>query len=419
MTIDFRSSEDPCMWGVILGDNGVGKTTILRSMAMCLLGAGSTFGLLDELGGDWIRTDTDGGSIRLEIKPDGGIKGDYYVQLDFRRESDDTVWVDQETHPEPFPWDKLFFCGYGATRGVSGTESYREYKRVHAILTLFDETAQLQNTELPLRRIGGLGPTKQGSVLERVLNWIENILMIPKGSIKLTDEGLTVSGPWGPSMLAAALGDGHRATMSWVVDFLAWAMLYDKTMFEKELSGIVLIDEIEQHIHPQWQKRIVKLLRDQFPKVQFIATTHSPLCAIGTTDLNDKECTLALLTQAEENCVRIYDKLKPPRNQRADQVLTSYLFELATSGDNATVRNIERYSYLMNKKRTPEEEKEAQTLRDELDKSLGTEETELQRLVAQSIQKSIDEQLELSSIDPKVIDYEIKRQLRELFGHNK
>ena len=44
----------------------------------------------------------------------------------------------------------------------------------------------------------------------------------------------------------------------------------------KETSGVVLIDEIDMHLHPSWQSKIIKILTETFSKVQFIFTTHSP-----------------------------------------------------------------------------------------------------------------------------------------------
>ena len=41
-------------------------------------------------------------------------------------------------------------------------------------------------------------------------------------------------------------------------------------------EGIVLIDEIEQHLHPEWQRKVIPALSDTFPNLQFIVTTHSP-----------------------------------------------------------------------------------------------------------------------------------------------
>jgi predicted ATP-binding protein involved in virulence len=44
----------------------------------------------------------------------------------------------------------------------------------------------------------------------------------------------------------------------------------------EKTNGIVLIDEIDLHLHPKWQKRVINDLKNTFPQIQFIATTHSP-----------------------------------------------------------------------------------------------------------------------------------------------
>ena len=53
------------------------------------------------------------------------------------------------------------------------------------------------------------------------------------------------------------------------------------TLDPKELEGIVLIDEIDLHFHPKWQKRLPQILTKHFPKIQFIASTHSPIPFLG------------------------------------------------------------------------------------------------------------------------------------------
>lgn len=75
------------------------------------------------------------------------------------------------------------------------------------------------------------------------------------------------------------LSDGYRCTISLIAD-IAYRMailnpqLLDRVLVETE--GIVLIDEIDLHLHPTWQKRILKDLMEIFPKVQFIVSTHAP-----------------------------------------------------------------------------------------------------------------------------------------------
>jgi len=99
-----------------------------------------------------------------------------------------------------------------------------------------------------------------------------------------------VSGPWGDLPLKA-LGDGYKATFAWVADLMGWAIFLEHDVPSSDnINGIVLIDEIDQHLHPVWQRRIVKRLYKHFPNIQFIATTHSPIVALGTTDLNDNVC---------------------------------------------------------------------------------------------------------------------------------
>ena len=75
------------------------------------------------------------------------------------------------------------------------------------------------------------------------------------------------------------LSDGYKCTISLIAD-IAYRMailnpqLLDKVLTETE--GIVLIDEVDLHLHPTWQKRILKDLLDIFPRVQFIVSTHAP-----------------------------------------------------------------------------------------------------------------------------------------------
>ena len=67
-----------------------------------------------------------------------------------------------------------------------------------------------------------------------------------------------------------------------MLDLVSWWFLYCREWERPkflDVYGIVLIDEIEQHLHPRWQRNIVYLLKESFPNVQFIATSHSPLVA--------------------------------------------------------------------------------------------------------------------------------------------
>lgn len=75
------------------------------------------------------------------------------------------------------------------------------------------------------------------------------------------------------------LSDGYRNIIGMVADIAYRCINLNPHLREnavKETPGIVLIDELDQHLHPNWQRRIVADLKRAFPKVQFVATTHSP-----------------------------------------------------------------------------------------------------------------------------------------------
>lgn len=78
---------------------------------------------------------------------------------------------------------------------------------------------------------------------------------------------------------ASSLSDGYRCTISLIADIAYRMALLNPQLLDNVLSetdGIVLIDEVDLHLHPTWQKRILKDLMDIFPKVQFIVSTHAP-----------------------------------------------------------------------------------------------------------------------------------------------
>lgn len=85
------------------------------------------------------------------------------------------------------------------------------------------------------------------------------------------------------------MSSGYRSLVGMVAD-IAYRMailnpqlLYDVT---ESTDGIILIDELDLHLHPKWQWKIVDALRKTFPKVQFIATTHSPIIIASAEDVN-------------------------------------------------------------------------------------------------------------------------------------
>ncbi len=82
----------------------------------------------------------------------------------------------------------------------------------------------------------------------------------------------------GTELNLSQLASGLNATLGWVVDYVRRldAHRWVNEAQAKERPGVILIDEIETHLHPQWQRTILNGIRAAFPNTQIIVTTHSP-----------------------------------------------------------------------------------------------------------------------------------------------
>ena len=298
----------------------------------------------------------------------------------------------------------------GPRSGTIGSEVYEKYRLIDAVYSLFNYTARLQNPENALFRI-----SREKVDLNQLLERIDRILMLPPGSTALDSSGLRVRGPWGDYVPAGALGDGYAATLAWICDLLGWSLLATHSEFDARVQGIVLLDEMERHLHPSWQREIVGLLAKEFPGVQFIASTHAPLTAIGSAALRDECCQLILLQHGPEG-IEVRPGLNPPRGRRADQVLTSFLFGLPSTTSDDVIQTIERYAKLK-RQDSPDTREEIESLRKTLTETLGTPETELQRTVERAVRDTLGTMTEQQGLDSDALRHETRRQLRDLFGH--
>ena len=406
--VEFGRDGQVAPWTVILGDNGTGKSTLLRCVALALTPRSQLQPMIVETGGEWIREGATHGTIRVQFDNDERR----ILRID--RETGSEVIIDAQGTFSDSSRDKVFVCGYGAARRSFGDQGYRRYSVREATATLFNYDTKLQNPELILRRI-----SDQNGGPEEVLALVDRVLMLSEGSTRLGLEGLEIRGPWGEYKPVGSLGDGFRATLAWILDLIGWAAYYDYEMLRTRIEGIALVDEIEQHLHPRWQRRILGLLHQQFPAIQFIVTTHSSLCVVGTTDFEDDDIALTLLLQGIEG-VNASNGLKPPRGYRADQILTSPLFGLETTSDDGTKFEVERLSKLLSLNQpTPGQVAEIARLRKSLNLRLGSEETALERDVTKAVTEVLQQPGRFAREHPaadEVIDLEVRRQLQELFS---
>ena len=128
-----------------------------------------------------------------------------------------------------------------------------------------------------------------------------------------------------------ALSDGYKAFFGWISDLLyhvCQSASPGKPLVKNR--GIVMIDEIDLHLHPSWQMEILPCLSRSMPNLQFIVTSHSPLVAGSLQWIN-----LIALEQGERQCSVLLRKEVPVHGLDADQVLLTPFFSLNTTRTGA------------------------------------------------------------------------------------
>jgi energy-coupling factor transporter ATP-binding protein EcfA2 len=285
---------------VLIGDNGDGKSTVLRSLAMGICDLSSASALFRELHGEYVRAGSLNGHGTIDVELAGRGRDRFRIVTKIIKTLKAFERVEQKLFringkrtkkltEDDFPWDRIFATGYGPGIRVQGTSDFDLYLTVDAVYPLFRYDVLLQNPELVVRRLVDATRRRRGNkrakdVLTKIKELLARVLQL-KGpeQVYLEQNGIYVKDSSGKVGLSA-LADGFRGTVTWVLDLVSWWFLYRRewgtTQF-LDVHGIVLIDEVEQHLHPRWQRNIMRLLTESFPHVQFISTTHSPLVASG------------------------------------------------------------------------------------------------------------------------------------------
>jgi predicted ATP-binding protein involved in virulence len=194
--------------------------------------------------------------------------------------------------------------------------------------------------------------------------------------------------------------------------------LFERWEAVEDAEAIVLVDELEAHLHPTWKIEIVNRLRRTFPRVGFIASTHDPLALKGL-----EQGEIAVMRRDERRRIVIETDVPSVNDLRADQILTSFLFGLHSTRGDAATQSISRYAELMSKKRrTPEEEQELVELRARLEETMTLHETPAQRAVEQALsQVLLEADLPVSPASgrkgaPTPEEFELRRQVAELMS---
>lgn len=332
----------------------------------------------------------------------------YTITTTITKQSEKSETLTQKIEPEiDFLWSDIFVCGYGANRTTQTYTNHEGYSTLDAVQSLFTSQVSFQDPEVVLRR-------RSEEVRKQIEQQLLKVLMLDDHAeyqFHYSDRGIEVDGPWGRQPLAA-LSDGYRSTSQWLLDFIGWAVHANRLSENGNIGGILLIDEIEQHLHPLWQRYFVQRLHEMFPNTQIIASTHTPLAASGVADIESG--LLVKLDRSPENGVqaKLINK-EELYGKRADQVLTSEAFGLFTSRNQGSLTDIDRYSELLgHTELTAKEEDELQELREKLQDSLQDGENATERLVRREVESAIEKTA--SDITPELLELEITKHLQQL-----
>ncbi|WP_157774740.1 AAA family ATPase [Melittangium boletus] len=178
---------------------------------------------------------------------------------------------------------------------------------------------------------------------------------------------------------------GYRTLIAWMVDLASRLFeRYPNSPNPLAEPAVVLVDEIDLHLHPTWQRELIGHLTERFPSTQFIVTAHSPLVVQSATDAN------IVVLKREGDHVLIDNDVESIRGWRVDQILTSDLFGLETARPPQVEEFLKERTALLSKARLTK--KDEARLR-ELDSAIGplpTGETKTEREALDLIQRAAE-----------------------------
>ncbi len=312
LKIDFRHGSDlEGDWTCVAGVNGSGKSSILQAICLLLLGRRRATELGEERLRQMLRRFNDESQPALLEATLREGEQLHRLRLPLGRLGvDETRFGDCDLEALTALWERLgerLLVSYGATRNLSTHRDTRyvdSSRVVQRQMTLFDPLSQIAAVDVLLEP-ARVAPATFRTLKELLTTVLED-----------NDLGLTLELDWkngllfqtgGAKLEAVDLPDGFRSLVAWLADLCAaWHETpagQDASGAPAEITGIVLLDEIDLHLHPALQRTLVPRLRKALPDVQWIVTTHSPLI-LASFDRSE----IVLLDRDAEGGVRPLDR---------------------------------------------------------------------------------------------------------------
>ena len=156
-----------------------------------------------------------------------------------------------------------------------------------------------------------------------------NELLEEKVTITVTADKVEFTERKSKNVKFEQLSDGYKSIMIWVSDLVSrLANNQPKVTDTRDFHGVVLVDEVGLHLHPKWEATLVQKLRNWFPKIQFIFTTHSPIII-----LNASENAVVYRLYKEEGITKMSDQYQCSElsDLMLNGLITSPLFDVESA----------------------------------------------------------------------------------------
>lgn len=343
---DFKGIEDCDLsfrkgFNLIIGENGKGKTSLLEALSIGISGFLSG---VHAPGVHARNFQPEEARAVYSLQGDGGYEPEYHwpsvrMTAEFEDAKDQTFqeyqWTRfRESHQAQTKTDPRDVCNRAETMSSNANTvlpviCYQSAARVWSQKR--KKQSDRSSREKRTRLAGYVDCLSDESSVKQMLKWCVDMEMIAWQTDKPVREYEAVKKAVGDAMSQmegratsvfydkrseelmyrqgqdvtpiSALSAGYQSLI-WMVFDIAYRMaVLNPFLMERiaETPGLVLIDELDLHLHPRWQWQVIDVLRRVFPRVQFIATTHSPIIIASAKDVW---------------CIDI-ENLKKPKEQRS------------------------------------------------------------------------------------------------------
>lgn len=365
-TLDFTNitpPEDlaPCV--ALVGENSTGKSSILQGICLALMSRQQR-NLLRLDYENYLQRDREGWQ-RSHMKPAS-------ITLTLEDGSTRTLTISDEGLVfSDNDWPDFMVLAYGARRYFC-----ERTRRTAVGKSLFYPTALLRDVTNELA-------DKDDEFFASIARAMKEILSLEQREFLLRDSHRNILvRAHGRDTPLSKMSDGYQSLFAMSLDIMFRMTHYWRSL--ESARGVVLIDEIETHLHPRWKIQVVSALRRAMPGVQFIFSTHDPLCLRGLTQHEVR----VLFRDPHQQIVEL-SELPLLQGMDIEQLLTSDYFGLLSTLDGTLENLLKRYEHAI--QRTPGQQRLIHDIERELSQYRALSGNPVQRVIAEGIARYVEQ----------------------------